>query len=174
MSSRKKAAPSAAPEEDIDEEVFAEFEAHVARFVEQQTRLGQQLSLQARQLSSSQFAWPTRDPKELFRDMASSGMREIVATPSIPEMLETLVERLSPERKPETRGRKAKHGWARAVTAVFGRIYRGDVPEPKKQAEVEALLVEWFAWNDADEQPVESQIRDHARLIWREIQEAEN
>jgi hypothetical protein len=56
---------------------------------------------------------------------------------------------------------------------VFGRIYRGDVIEPKSQAEVETLLGEWFSANCGGEEPVESQIREYAVLIWGEI-EAEN
>jgi hypothetical protein len=73
----------------------------------------------------------------------------------------------------ETRGRKPKWEWERAALAVFGRIYWGDVPEPTSQAEVETLLSEWFLAT-YDEQPVDSQIRDHARLIWREIRVGEN
>jgi hypothetical protein len=78
-----------------------------------------------------------------------------------------------PEPQRETRGRKRKWDWERAALAVFGQIYRGDVTQPKKQGQVEALLAEWFSANCGGEEPVESQIREHAVLIWGEI-EAEN
>jgi hypothetical protein len=141
----------------------------------QLTRLAEQ-QVAADAEVASRLAWPVYEaPEEFWRNMESPGMREITSTPCILETLETLVERLSPEpNPPETRGRKATYDWERAAIAVFGRIYRGEVPEPKKQAEVEALLDEWFVANDASEQPGVTQIRKHAKPIWREIREVGN
>jgi hypothetical protein len=69
----------------------------------------------------------------------------------------------------ETRGRKPHKDWERAMLAVFGRSYRGEVPEPQTQAEVERLLADWFAEHHAGWTPGETAIREKARLIWREV-----
>jgi hypothetical protein len=81
-------------------------------------------------------------------------------------------KRVEPAPQRETRGRREKWPWQRAMAATVGRIYRGEVPEPTTQARVEELMADWFIANCDGEQPAESQIRDHASLIWREIEKA--
>jgi hypothetical protein len=68
-------------------------------------------------------------------------------TPLAEEIATAIQQPQPPARKPDPRGRKPKWDWECATLAVFDRIYRGEVPEPKSLAEVETLLAAWFAEN---------------------------
>jgi hypothetical protein len=68
---------------------------------------------------------------------------------------------------PPPRGKPRSIDWDHAVSAVWGRIYRGEVPEPQRQSQVEDLLCEWFDGNSMD--PGESSVRKHAKIIWQEV-----
>jgi hypothetical protein len=114
-----------------------------------------------------------REPLEELLPLRYPAVCEEIEPIDLPERIaEEIAKVLRPGKpKEETRGRKQKYDWESAAIAVFGRIYRG--PEPKKQAEVEELLSEWFAANDAGE-PGETEIRNHAKPIWLEIQKVGN
>ena len=75
-----------------------------------------------------------------------------------------------PQPAPRRAGPKAKYDWARAEREIFGRIYRGEVREPKHLVDVERLLAEWFA-ADSGEHPTESLIREHARALLEQLQD---
>jgi hypothetical protein len=121
-------------------------------------------------------------PSDTFLPYTSS-WREGVAEqsrrplPYMTPILEQIANSIKPQGTPghtiETRGRKRKWDWERADLAVIGEIYRGERPEPKTQADIERRLAEWF-FAQHGSAPGESQIREHARLIWREIPEAGN
>jgi hypothetical protein len=73
-------------------------------------------------------------------------------------------------------GRPPEWEWEEAIIGVFGQIYRGDVPEPKKkrggQADIQRLLADWFSAHreDGDHPNVDSgDMKKRARLIWQEI-----
>jgi hypothetical protein len=66
-------------------------------------------------------------------------------------------------------GRPPKYDWERAQLEVFGRVFRGDTPEPKTQADVERLLSQWFL-DDLGSQPAESEIRKRAKKLFEAIQ----
>jgi hypothetical protein len=68
----------------------------------------------------------------------------------------------------ETRGAKARWNWEKAAIAVFGRIYRGEVPEPTSKAEVVALLAEWFQ-DEYGREPGETTLKEHGELILDEV-----
>jgi hypothetical protein len=70
-------------------------------------------------------------------------------------------------------GRLPKHDWEDAAIGVFGMVYRGGAAEPKKLADVETLLSQWFL-DHRDEAPVESEIRKHARKLVEEFAKAGN
>ena len=101
-----------------------------------------------------------------------------ISMPEITPLAEQIADLLKPQGTPrhtiETRGRKPKWDWERAGLAVLGRIYRGELPEPKSQGEVEARLSDWFSATYDSATPGETQIRERARLIWREISEVGN
>jgi hypothetical protein len=99
---------------------------------------------------------------------------DIPAVREVVPLAEQIAELIKPKPQTETRGRKAKWDWERAAIAVIAQFYNGAVPEPKTQAEVEARLSDWFSANYDSATPGETQIREHARLIWREIFEAGN
>jgi hypothetical protein len=70
---------------------------------------------------------------------------------------------------PETRGKKPKWAWEKATNAVWGRIYRGEIiPEPTTQAEIVALLAEWFI-DSCGDAPGETSLKEHAQNILVEV-----
>jgi hypothetical protein len=119
--------------------------------------------------ATTKLARPSADLRDLRPEIP-----DIPAVREVTPLAEQIADLIKPKPQRETRGRKAKWDWERAALGVYGRVYRGNVPEPKSLAEVEALLSEWFVANSDGEQPVTSQIREHARPIWREIREGEN
>ncbi|WP_131818609.1 hypothetical protein [Sphingomonas turrisvirgatae] len=64
-----------------------------------------------------------------------------------------------------TRGRKPKYDWPAAISACWGRIYRGE-PPVANQADVEKLLIEIL--RAGDDEPGESTVRPYASQIWAE------
>jgi Tc5 transposase DNA-binding domain len=71
-------------------------------------------------------------------------------------------------------GRPPKWDWEQAALDVFAVIYGGKRPLPKRQADVERLLHEWFIerLDETGKTPSESQIREHAKKIFKAMQEA--
>lgn len=63
------------------------------------------------------------------------------------------------------RGRKPKYDWPAAISACWGRIYRGE-PPVISQSEVEKLLIEIL--RVGDQEPGESTVRPFASQIWAE------
>jgi hypothetical protein len=66
-------------------------------------------------------------------------------------------------------GRPLKYDWERAQIDLFGRVYRGDTPEPRTQAEVERMLAQWFV-DHGGKQPAESEIRKRSKKLFEAIQ----
>lgn len=64
------------------------------------------------------------------------------------------------------RGRKPKYDWPAAISACWGRIYRGE-PPVSSQADVEKLLIDTL--RVGDDEPGESTVRPYASQIWAEF-----
>ncbi len=72
-------------------------------------------------------------------------------------------------------GRPAKYDWESAVLAVFGRIFRGEVPDPTGRgevAEVARLLAQWFS-DQWDQYPGETELKKHARRLLKEVKKGD-
>lgn len=70
-----------------------------------------------------------------------------------------------PESEEQRRGRKAQYDWPGAISAVWGKLHRGEL-NPKVQADIEdALIVHLTVGDDA---PGESTVRPFAKPIWEE------
>lgn len=72
----------------------------------------------------------------------------------------------SPQTK---RGRKPSYDWDAAVTAIWGKIYRGDLV-PDSQAAIELAFIALL--KVGDKEPSESTVRPYASRIWNEMQKA--
>jgi hypothetical protein len=123
-------------------------------------------------MATLKSALPVSDSWESF-DFRPT-IPDIPAVQEVVPLAELLAELIKPKPRNETRGRKPKWPWQEATLAVFGAIYRGEEREPKCLAEIEAMLGDWFIANCDDQLPAESQLREYAKLIWREITKAEN
>lgn len=65
------------------------------------------------------------------------------------------------------RGRKPSYEWAEAISAIWGRLNRGEL-RPKVQADVETALTGYLT--KGDKSPSESTARPFAKLIWDEFE----
>lgn len=67
------------------------------------------------------------------------------------------------------RGRRPTYDWPAASTAIWGRIYRGELI-PEHQAEIERAFQAHLA--RGDKEPSESTVRPYAKSIWDEFTKA--
>ncbi|MCE3247015.1 MAG: hypothetical protein K0R41_840 [Geminicoccaceae bacterium] len=70
-------------------------------------------------------------------------------------------------------GRPQEWDWEGAAIGSFGQVYRGNAAEPKRLADVERLLSQWFLAH-RDKAPAESEVRKHARKLLEEFKKAGN
>lgn len=72
-----------------------------------------------------------------------------------------------PETQEQRRGRRTQYDWPGAISAVWGKLHRGEL-NPQVQADIEqALILQLTVGDDA---PGESTVRPYAKPIWEEYQ----
>jgi hypothetical protein len=64
------------------------------------------------------------------------------------------------------RGRRPTYDWAKAVSAIWGMLNRGEL-FPDVQADVEKALIKYLV--KGDREPSESTVRPYAKVIWDEF-----
>ena len=67
----------------------------------------------------------------------------------------------------DKKGRKATYNWNAAISAIWGKIHRGDLT-PKFQADIELALIDYL--KHGDKEPAESSVRPYAKYIFDEYQ----
>lgn len=76
-----------------------------------------------------------------------------------------------PSKDRVSRGRKPKYDWQNASNAIWGQIYRGELI-PENQAQIEQAMQSFLT--EGDNEPSESTVRPHAKLVWEEFSKADN
>lgn len=74
---------------------------------------------------------------------------------------------LPPEADEQKRGRRPQYVWDAALSAVWGKLHRGELI-PETQADIEFALISVLT--NGDDSPGESTVRPHAKPIWEEYQ----
>ena len=82
------------------------------------------------------------------------------------ESLEALGPPKSGTESESQRGRRPTYKWAEAVSAIWGKLHRGELL-PKTQADIEAALI--VCLTKGEKGPSESTVRPFAKPIWDEF-----
>jgi hypothetical protein len=113
---------------------------------------------------------PPREFLESIERLAESFYKPKLPEPpwsAIP-IPETVWNSTAMAKPPNKGGAPSRWDWEGAAIAVFGRIYRAEVPEPSKIADVARLLAEWFV-EQTGREPSETELKRHARRLLPEV-----
>jgi hypothetical protein len=114
------------------------------------------------------FAWITYDGRGEHVSRPDGWVIVQVDLQSVREHFDVIT---APQAARRRAGPQPKYDWARAEREIFGRIYRGEVREPKFLVDVERLFIEWFVAAIGDH-PSESLIREYAKGLLEQLQDA--
>ena len=75
-------------------------------------------------------------------------------------------------RREETRGTPATYDWEQAGLEILARIYRHEIPPPKKPGDAKRLYEEWFAAGGRDQYPDKTVLYEHAGKLLKALNDS--